>query len=135
MSDTVSYIGAEYIKSKGEDIYEKMTDIVGINPQWPIINQNNSGGAQYLLKLNKFGDRLFWTRVRLQSERLYKYLSSIDSDIQKWTADMWAVLWSAWIHNHQTKIDPYFNFSMATDTWPKWDKNLIYHNAAKNTTK
>lgn len=126
MSDTISYIGAGYIRSKGKEIYDWMIDIMDIDPKLPILNESSSGGAQYLMKNVKWD---FWFCVYIQSENLYKYLSSIDSDIQKWTSDMWALLWGAWGSGYQTKIDPYFNFSMATDTWPKWDKNLIYHNA------
>lgn len=126
MSDTISYIGAEYIRSKGDEIYKMMTDVLNINPQIPINNESISGGAQYLMK-NIY--RYFWMHVYIESERLYKHLSLIDSDIQKWTSDMWALLWLAWKFSHKTKIDPYFSFSMATDTWPKWEKNLIYHNA------
>lgn len=126
LSDTISYIGAEYIISKGRNIYEKMTDSIGIKRSIPIANQKSSGGAQYIIKNVT---RPFWGHVYMCSELLYNCLNDIDSDIQKWTADMWAFLWTAWNFEYKTKIDPYLNFSMATDTWPSWDKNLIYHNA------
>lgn len=126
MSDTRSYIGASYIKSKGEHIYSEMCKIFGIDPTIPIENEYNSGGAQYIMKEV---DWRFWRRVQFSCESLYSFLSNSGTDIQSWTADMWTLLWWAWREGYKTKIDPYLNFSMATDTWPKWDKNLIYHNA------
>jgi hypothetical protein len=126
LSDTVSYIGASYIKSKGDDIYLHMTDMFGFSQVVPIMYEADSGGAQHIIKNV---DESFWTDVYDKSEELYSYLSGLDSDIQKWTAGMWALLWTAWSHGHQTKVAPELNFSMATDTWPKWQKNLIYHNA------
>jgi hypothetical protein len=126
VSDTRSYIGASYIRSKGENIYLEMCKIVGIDPIIPIENEHNSGGAQYLMKNVNWR---FWRLVQYVSENIYKYLSSSGSDIQSWTADMWSLLWLAWRDGYKTKIDRYLDFSMATDTWPKWDKNLIYHNA------
>lgn len=42
---------------------------------------------------------------------------------------MWAVLWNAWYFGHETKVDPYFNFTWATDPVDRWNQNFIYHNA------
>ena len=125
-SDTVSYIGASYIKSKGESIYLKMCRIAGINPRIPIDFESDSGGAQHIIKNV---DQWFWRDVYINSEKLYSYLCTANSDIQKWTAGMWSLLWTSWITGHRVRVSPDLNFSMATDTWPKWDKNLIYHNA------
>jgi len=126
LSDTRSYIGADYIRSKGDNIFNNMCQKLNIKNSVVIEREDCSGGAQYLMK-DIFSS--FWKRVEIKSESLYSYLNALDSDIQKWTADMWALLWSAWFYNYTTKIDPYLNFSMATDTWPKWDRNLIFHNA------
>ena len=62
LSDTLSYIGYDYIKTCGDrykekynnlpdnDIFKKMCKIMDIDPELVKKNQNNSGGAQYLLK-------------------------------------------------------------------------------------
>ena len=136
LSDTVGYIGTRYIRSKGEDIYEKMCEIVGIDRKIPIIMESNSGGAQYLMKGLTSE---YWEKVEKYSESLYRYFSQIEPiklaenpsyhPIQRWTSDMWAVLWNAWYFEHETKVDPYFNFTWATDPIEKWDKNVIFHNA------
>jgi hypothetical protein len=49
--------------------------------------------------------------------------------IQKWTSDMWSVLWNGWYFGYTIKVDPYLNFTWATDPISKWNDNLIYHNA------
>lgn len=126
LSDAKSYIGYDYILSKGNDVFYKMLSILNLNQYVVRNNDKSAGGAQYLMK-NVTSS--FWKRVEDKSVELYDFFNSIDSDIQKWTSDMWALLWSAWYYKYDTKIDSYLNFSMATDTWPKWDKNLIYHNA------
>src|SRR5439155_972507 len=83
LSDTISYIGYEYINSCSErykskypnlrdnDIFYGMCDTVGINYDLVINNQNNSGGAQYLLK--NIDDK-FWEECELKCEKLYDYL-------------------------------------------------------------
>jgi len=136
LSDTISYIGSKYIISKGKDIYSTMCNIIGIDEKIPIIMESNSGGAQYLLKgVNSD----FWEKVEMDCEKLYQFFIEDEPKkisqnpsyhpIQKWTSDMWAVLWNAWYFGHETKVDPYFNFTWATDPISKWDENTIYHNA------
>ena len=136
LSNTVDYIGSKYILSKGEDIYLKMCDIIGIDKKIPKIMESNSGGAQYLLKNTNYE---FWNKVELDCEKLYQFFTEDESKklsqnpsyhpIQKWTSDMWAVLWNAWYFEHETKVDEYFNFTWATDSIKKWNEYVIYHNA------
>jgi len=126
LSDTKSYIDSNYIDSKSNNILQQMCKIMNLRV-CDILNRDyTAGGAQYIMK-NVFSS--FWKRVQYKSEKLYEYLSSIDSDIQKWTSDMWALLWSAWYYGFPTNIVSDLSFSMATDTRPKWNKNPIYHNA------
>lgn len=135
LSDTKGYIGYNYIKSKGIDVYESMCNIVGIDLDIPIKNDIGSGGAQYIIKNV---DSKFWEKVEIDCEKLYRYFSYYEISkkedksyhpIQKWTSDMWSVLWNAWYFGHETKIDEYLNFTWATDPISKWSDNLIYHNA------
>ena len=136
MSDTIGYIGSRYILSKGVDIYNKMCDIVGIDNRIPKLMESNSGGAQYLMK-GVTSD--YWEKVERDSESLYRFLMLDEEErliknpgyhpIQKWTSDMWAVLWNAWYFGHETRVDDYFKFTWATDSIDKWNDNLIYHNA------
>jgi hypothetical protein len=126
MSDVKSYIGVDYIKSNGINIFHDMCKLMNIQEDIVMLNDKNVGGAQYLMK-NVISS--FWRRVEDKSERLYEYFNASHSEIQKWTSDMWTVLWTAWFFHYSTKVTSQLSFSMATDTWPKWNKNLIYHNA------
>lgn len=136
LSDTNSYINAEYIQSKGHDIYNKMCNIVGINKLIPKLMNSNSGGAQYLMKNV---DDLFWEKVELDSENLFVEITKMNikkqeknpeyHELQIWCADMWAVLWNGWLRGNETKVVPEMDFTWATDDFEYFEKNTIYHNA------
>jgi hypothetical protein len=133
-SDTRSYIGAKYVLSKEKGIYDKMCDIVGINRDIPIQEENNSGGAQYIIK-NVTPH--FWKKVENDCENLYKLFLEEEKfydlkeyhPIQKWTADMWALLWNVWYFKHSIKIHPDLSFGWATDVVDAWYEKKIFHNA------
>lgn len=136
LSDTVSYIHYDYIISKGQDIYNKMCDIVGIDKLIPKLMASNSGGAQYIVKNTT---KEFWEKVEKDSISLYRmfnemephYVKKHDGDypIQKWTAGMWSFLWNAWLFGHETCVDKRLDFCWATNTYEDWDRVDIYHNA------
>lgn len=134
LSDTISYIGYEYIKSKGENVLDAMCNIVGIDKETVAKNQGSSGGAQYILKGI---DKYFWYDVENDSTRLFKDITNLNASIassdyhpiQIWCADMWAVLWNIWKRNKQTRVIPELDFSWATSNISDWHKHSIYHNA------
>lgn len=142
LSDTISYIGYEYLKNSAQkyrnkypqlpvdDIFNKMCRIVDIEPALVIANQNNSGGAQYLLKNI---DHAYWEEVEEKCVHLYDFIASyekkykINQPIQKWTTDMWVVLWLYWKHGGKTLIHPELNFSWATNNITAYHSNNIFH--------
>lgn len=134
LSDTISYIGANYIKEKGEEILDKMCEIVGIDRQTVEENQQNSGGAQYIL--NGI-DKYYWYDVEKDSQRLYDEILPLSTKLKKegehalqiWTAGMWGMLWNLWKRNKKTILPPELNFTWAPNTPANWHKNAIYHNA------
>lgn len=141
LSDTISYIGGRYIQSKGPDILARMAAIVGIDPRVAIENEIHSGGAQYLLK-NVDAD--FWRKVEKDCLALYLYFAAREEQerktlqpaqlasynpIQKWCADMWAVLWNLWARGKLTRVAPQLSFSWATSASAEWERHNIYHNA------
>lgn len=146
LSDTKDYISAEYIKSKGYGIYERMCEIVDIHTSIPEkYNDTASGGAQYIMKNVNY---TFWKKVYEDSEKLYQFfLNHLQvfpegclggyHPIQKWTADMWAVLWNAWYFNYDTRVIPEMNFTWPIHPIDFWEKNVIFHNAGvtRNTYK
>lgn len=132
LSDTRSYIDSKYIRSKSDELFNNMCNIVGIDSELVINNDNNAGGAQILMKNT---DSNFWDKVEHDSVKLYKYMKDTENKfnpknpIQSWTAEMWAVLWNAWLFGHETKISKRLSFSWASDNISEWDKHNIFHNA------
>lgn len=136
LSNTNSYINYEYIVSKGKDIYDRMCNIIGINPLIPKLMNLNSGGAQYIMKNV---DHKFWEKVENDSEELFKQITEINKinkikdpnyhELQIWCADMWAVLWNAWLKGNETKVVPELDFCWATDNIKRWNEISIFHNA------
>ena len=133
-SDTISYIGATYIKSKGQDVFLKMCELVGINPAIVEMNEPHSGGAQ---KLIKNVDAQYWRDVERDSNKLYLELGELKKTkkegdayaIQIWCASMWAELWNAWKRGHQVRVPKAFDFAWATCPVSRWHNVSFYHNA------
>ena len=136
LSDTTSYIGYNYIKSKGEDVLDKMCSIMNVHKEVVKINQNNSGGAQYLIK--KVNSK-FWENVEKDSCNLFNGITELNNEklkkdpnyhtLQIWCADMWAVLWNLWKINKDTKVHEKLNFSWSVNNVKEWHVNALYHNA------
>jgi len=148
VSDTISYIGYDYIVSKGEDVLDKMCEIVGINKNVVKENQNDSGGCQYIMKGL---DWQFFEKMEKDCEKLYKEISELSSqkiieqrhtidtnnptsftpyhELQIWCADMWCILWGAWMRGYKTNIIPEMSFIWATDSIDIVKEKYIYHNA------
>lgn len=191
VSDTKSYISHNYIIGKGDAILNKMCDIIGINPSLVKQKEEESGGAQYLMK---GVDWRFFDKMEKDCERLYKEMTEFNNEIknrvsnvgelwigkdypreskarkevydeilsacnknlqsldvkikeievhteldkitkinyhelQIWCADMWAILWGAWMRGYETKVIPEMHFCWATDQAPRWHEVYIYHNA------
>jgi len=132
LSDTRSYIDSRYIKSKSEELFREMCNIVNVDPVEIENMDDSAGGAQYLMKGI---DYEFWNKVERDSELLYnhmvttKHIYSPDHPIQAWTADMWAVLWNGKYFKNEISIADEFDFSWATDSITKWEEKKIFHNA------
>ena len=135
-SDCRWYIGHDYIISKGEDILDKMCEIVDIDKQLVKDNELNSIGAQYLMKgINA----QFWANVEKDCERLFKEITDINNEkkaanptyheLQIWCSDMFAVLWNGWKLGYESICHPDLEFSWATSTEADWDRLNIFHNA------
>lgn len=136
VSDTISYIGHDYILSKGQDVLDKMCEIVGIDQQLVKSKQLQSGGAQYLMK---GVDAAFFEEMERNCETLFYEITNLNNEkkrqdpshheLQIWCADMWCLLWGAWKRDHDTIIIPELEFCWATENKDKWNKNYIFHNA------
>ncbi len=136
LSNTKFYINYDYIIGKGDHTYKKMCEIVGIDPLIPKLLNNNSGGAQYIVKNTTYE---IWDKVETDSINLYKYFcdtehlhvkkTEYDYPIQKWTAGMWSLLWNAWLAGHETIVDERLDFGWVTGDISEVEKYPILHNA------
>lgn len=134
VGDTVSYIGSNYIKSKGEYIFDNMCDIVGIDKSIVEKNECNSGGAQYLIKNVSYE---YLQKCENDSIKLFRYLEKVNQedlnqkgiDIQQWCASMWSMLWNGWLFNHEIEVCHDLDFCMATSSISDLNRYKIYHNA------
>lgn len=137
ISDTIFYIGYKYLEEKGIDLYyNKMCEIVGIDPKIPKLLNHASGGAQYIVKNTTFD---FWNKVENDSIKLYNFFCEVehlyvkkneyDYPIQKWTAGMWSLLWNAWLHGHETIVDDRMSFGWVTNGISEIKKHPILHNS------
>lgn len=147
LSDTNSYINAKYFDSKVKDVlpgkledYKKIdvldgiAKVIGITREIAEKNNNNSGGAQYILK-NVDAD--FWGDVKKDCITIRSYLMAInkqyfaseDKGFQSWCADMWAVLWNLWKREKVTQNAKELDFAWASDPIEKVYRLGIFHNA------
>jgi hypothetical protein len=133
LSNTVGYIGTQYILTKGEGVYNRMCNVIGIDPEIPKARNADSGGAQHIVKNTTFE---YWDKVEKDAIKLYDHFCKEEPlwkgkgyPIQKWTAGMWSLLWNAWLFGHQTKVDSRLDFCWATDPINRWHETPIYHNA------
>lgn len=135
LSDTICYIGAEYIESKGHGLLEEMCEIAGLEPNFVRLRESESGGAQYLLKPGI--DAQFWVETYELGEELFEKITARVAEIQKeepdwhslqiWCADMWAILWQLWKRGYSTPCAKDLDFTWATFAWGH--DHSIYHNA------
>ena len=135
-SDTRWYISHSYIKSKGDDVIQKMCELMELPETLIEGNELNAIGAQYLMKGVDYD---YWNRVESDSEILFKEITEqcnekVKKDpthhpLQIWCADMWAVLWGGWRLGYETVCHPNFDFSWATSGIDDYYKMNIMHNA------
>ena len=155
-SDTRGYISHSYIVSKGQEVMDKMCEIMRVPERLIKDNELNCIGAQYLMK---HVTASFWEQVEKDSEILYKQMTALNNKLipienakwevrkkewdnpdkpfaepkynplQIWCADMWAVLWGAWRMGFETQTHPNFDFSWGTSDAKTYDEKNIMHNA------
>ena len=136
LSDTISYIGYNYIMTKGEDVLDLMCQTANIDKEIVKKNEDFSGGCQYLLKDI---DYKFWQIVEEDCRNLYINICKLNQEkikknkdhkpLQIWCADMWAVLWGLWKINKKTYVIDELDFTWANHNIENFYKFAIYHNA------
>lgn len=125
-SDTTGYIGYNYIQSVSnpKETFGAMTDAIKVPIDWIKAIQNNSGGAQWVIKNPRAG---YWHDVYVNSIVLYQAISPLDTSLQKWTAEMWAQLWTMYHYGITPKVSKKLDFAWSTDD--ELGNKKIIHNA------
>jgi hypothetical protein len=145
LSDTIGYIGYNYIKdccdryekkfpeSNKLQLLQEMCDVVEIDINVVKNNQDGSGGGQYLIKNT---DYKLWDKIYLDCVPLYKSMLDYQKrfpinpgQIQFWTAEMWSTLWNLWKFGIETKVVKELDFSWATDSISTYNTKPILHMA------
>ncbi|WP_343688021.1 galactosyltransferase-related protein [Chitinophaga sp.] len=144
VSDTRSYINAEWIKQTGRVVLQEMCMAVGMDQRQVEQHSEHSGGAQYLMKGANYQ---YWHKVEVDSRKLYKHLSqqydryaalyaeqtgeevADYKGVLPWCTDMWTVLWSAIALGHDVKIHSELDFCWPEDDLHRWEETKIFHNA------
>lgn len=113
-SNTIGYLGYRYIQSvtHAEEVFNTMTDAIKVPTEWIESIEKQSGGAQWVIKNPKAG---YWHDVYVNSIVLYKAIEPLDTSLQKWTAEMWAQLWTMYHYGIDPKVSDKLDFAWSTD--------------------
>ena len=127
-SDCGGYLNYDYIVQcdNGFNILKDMSEIVGVSIEDIKSMNNDSIGAQYIM--SKPSSEYF-KKVYEDSIKLWKYVKDKDTNLQKWTAEMWATLWNMPLFDVMPRAKKEMEFAWATDSRLDWYENKIYHNA------
>ena len=64
-----------------------------------------------------------------------QFFKDENTGFQKWTSDMWLVLWNLWLRGQETKVVKELDFSWCNDPIDKLKTTTIYHNAGATSTE
>lgn len=135
-SDTKSYTGVEYIKSKGEQLFYELCNIGIADPKqlesctgWEI-------GAQYIFQ---GANAAFWHDVYEKSSLVYKHSEDTKDkykpegqySIQSWCSEMYYTQWAAMKFGYNPEITKLLDFAWSNWRESDWDKFPIWHNAGQ----
>lgn len=125
-SDCGIYIDYNYITKckNGMMIVDKFAEILNIPVE--TIRITPGGGAQWIIA--KPLAQLWW-HIWQDSQIIHDYLATVNTDLQVWTAEMWAQLYNLAKFGWQVKISPELDFCRPTDPIEMWDQTNILHNA------
>lgn len=153
LSDTKTYLNEVYLSGKIKDVipekkeqYEKLGVIdkaakfAGLTIEDLRSKNNNTGGAQYLLKdiSPKFFSecidlclqiRIFFQTINQEFFPGNTRIERENSGIQSYCADMWAIQWNLWRHGLPSSTDKWMNFAWATDKIEALTDKWMLHNA------
>jgi len=126
-SDCSGYIAYDpYLKNvqKADLIVNGFASIVGISRGE--LETTAGVGAHWVMKEPTAA---YWLKVYEDCNKLYHFIQPIDSNIQRWTVEMWAQLYAAVAFGVTWQTDHELDFCNATDNVMLYDQVNIMHNA------
>ena len=125
-ADCGGYIDYQYLRTRrnGEVIVDNFAKILNIDRS--LIENTPGIGAQFCY--SNPTARLWW-HIWQDSDLLYQYLETVDSDIQRWTAEMWSQLYNFAKYGWRIGICHELDHCTPTDNIEMWEHRNILHNA------
>ena len=138
-SDTRNYLNSKYIKHCiGEEGFKTMCNILNIDPKLVEKNDNNAGGAQYIIKNVTLN---FWIKVESDCEKLFDHLEHQQSitynnnpcwqKFQIWCTDMWVIWWNALLLDKKFRIHKLLDFCVTESPVLDLKRKMILHYTGK----
>lgn len=130
-SDATGYLNLSYLKSLKPDeekdkTIQTMVKALEVPVEWLEKINKDSGGAQWVIVKPK---AQYWYDVMVSGARLFRAMQPLKSNVQKWTAEMWAQLWTMYHYDITPHVATSMEFKWATDEIDPDCKLRIYHNA------
>lgn len=135
-SDTDSYTGPGYLKSKGGNLWEWLCDLCNVGPSHAELYRGV--GAQYVC----WGDEApaMWFQIAQRSVEAWKHMAKNarsfwpegdEHPVQAWCAEMYITQLTAIQHLEQPYADPNMGFIWAGGHVDEWDdpKMMFFHDA------
>lgn len=124
-SDCASYLDANYIKKckNGDAILDNFARILKVDRA--VIEAQQGAGAQWILAKPTAE---YWLKVQSDCHKLSGYLDIVDSDIQRWCAEMWAQLFNAPLFGARYEIHDELRFCWPGTPIEEWENSTILHN-------
>lgn len=134
-SDTRLYTGAEYIRSKGEQLFLDLCAISGVDPAAVLAHDENSLGAQYFVKR---AGADFWFDLERKSVIAYRHMLATaeqyhpeghEYPIQVWCAEMYLQQYETIRARFTPVASDLMRFCWANAPASAWDDHVYFHDA------
>jgi len=134
-SDTRSYTGVQYIREKGDPLFLDLCQISGVSPDDVLAHDENSIGAQYIVK---GADAHFWFDVERKSVTAYRHMvrttdqyhpEGHEYPIQAWCAEMYMQQFETIRAGFTPQASDLMSFCWANAPIEAWDAHAYFHDA------
>lgn len=123
-TDTDSYTGPAYLKSKGEDLWTALCDLAGVDPDTAA--QALGRGSQWLFT-GMPGQT--WEEIAELSEDAHRILDAHPSDVQVWCAEMYVTQLVLARDGITAESAPAMRMVWANGPVDDWNHAGFFHNA------